>query len=87
VITNIIVWILFGALVGWIASLIMSTNHEQGAMQNIIIGIGGALVGGFLAQLLGFGGIDGFDMTSLLLAITGSIIIIAVLKAVRHQSE
>ena len=83
---NIIVWIIFGGLVGWIASLIMSTDENQGILMNIIVGIGGALLGGFLARMLGLGTVDGFDITSLLIAIVGSIIILAVVKAVRRQA-
>lgn len=83
---NIIVWILFGALAGWIASLIMSTNEEQGMLKNIIIGIGGALVGGFLAQIFGIGSVDGFDGTSLLIAIMGSIIIISLMRLGRSHA-
>jgi uncharacterized membrane protein YeaQ/YmgE (transglycosylase-associated protein family) len=83
---NIIVWILFGALVGWIASLIMSTNAEQGMVKNILIGIGGALVGGWLARLFGLGSVDGFDAVSLLIAIAGAVMIIAILKAAQHHA-
>lgn len=81
---NIVLWIAFGALVGWIASLVMSTSEEQGALANILIGIAGAMLGGFLARTLGLGEVGGFDATSLLLAITGSVIIIAILQAIRR---
>ncbi len=84
---NIIIWIIFGALVGWIASLIMSTNEEQGAIKNIVIGIGGALLGGWLAQVFGLGSVDGFDGISLLIAIVGAVIIIAVIKAIRRPAS
>lgn len=80
---NIVVWIAFGALVGWIASLIMETNEAQGAFANIVIGIAGALFGGFIARTLGLGEVGGFDFMSLLIAITGSVIIIAFLRAFR----
>lgn len=83
---NILIWILFGAIVGWIASLIMSTDQEQGMVMNILVGIGGALVGGYLARLLGLGSVDGFDITSLLIAIVGAVVILAVLKAVRKHA-
>lgn len=84
---NILIWILFGALVGWIASLIMSTDKEQGAFLNILIGIGGAILGGFMAQVFGIGAVDGFDVVSLLTAIVGAITIIAILKAFRGKSH
>lgn len=77
---GIISWLIFGALVGWIASIIMSTNERQGALGNIIVGIIGALLGGMLGQLLGLGGIDGFNVGSFLLALDGSVILLAVVK-------
>ncbi len=75
-IMNIILWVLFGALVGWIASLIMGTNSEQGPMANIIVGIVGAFIGGVLGRLLGGSGVSGFNLGSLLLAVLGSVILI-----------
>jgi uncharacterized membrane protein YeaQ/YmgE (transglycosylase-associated protein family) len=51
---NVIVWLLFGGLVGWLASLVMRTDKEQGILRNIIVGITGAVLGGFLLTLLGF---------------------------------
>ena len=58
---GIILWIIFGALVGWIASLIMKTDSQQGAVLNIIIGIVGAVIGGWIMSSLGESGISGFN--------------------------
>ncbi len=77
---GILIWIIFGALVGWVASIIMKTNVEQGGIANIIIGILGAVLGGFLAQLLGADGITGFNVTSFLVALSGAILLIAIVK-------
>ncbi len=57
---NFIVWILFGALAGWVGSMIMGTDAEQGALMNIIVGIVGAVLGGFLMSLFGQSGVSGF---------------------------
>ncbi|HYF97817.1 MAG TPA: GlsB/YeaQ/YmgE family stress response membrane protein [Coxiellaceae bacterium] len=81
---GIVLWIIFGALVGWIASMIMNTNAQQGALQNIIVGIIGALVGGWLMSVLGQGGINGFNLYSLVVALIGAIIFIAIVKAIRN---
>lgn len=80
---GIILWIIFGALAGWIASIIMKTNAQQGAILNIAVGIVGALVGGFLMNSLGESGVSGFNLYSLLVAVLGAVIFIAILKALR----
>jgi uncharacterized membrane protein YeaQ/YmgE (transglycosylase-associated protein family) len=84
--SNVLLWILFGALAGWIASLIMKTDEEQGAVGNIVVGIIGALIGGFVSRLFGGAGITGFNATSLLLAILGaSLLLFIVRRAFYHH--
>jgi uncharacterized membrane protein YeaQ/YmgE (transglycosylase-associated protein family) len=80
---GIILWIIFGALAGWIASMIMKTDAQQGAFMNIVVGVIGALIGGFIMNALGQGGVSGFNLYSLLVAIGGSIVLIAIVKAIR----
>ncbi len=58
---DIILWIIFGGLVGWIASLIMKTNAQQGILLNIIVGIVGATLGGWIMNFFGKGGVVGFS--------------------------
>lgn len=83
---EIIAWILFGALAGWIASIIMNTNEEQGAIGNIIVGIIGAFIGGFLVRTLTGTAVEGFKIDSLLVAILGAVILLAIVKAFRRPS-
>jgi uncharacterized membrane protein YeaQ/YmgE (transglycosylase-associated protein family) len=78
---NIILWILFGALAGWIASMVMHTNGEQGGFANIIIGIIGALIGGWVARGLFGIAVSTFSIGGLLIAIAGAIILVAILRA------
>ncbi len=73
---GLIMWIIFGALVGWIASIVMRTDEQQGAVGNIVIGIIGAMVGGLLSRLLGGSGITGFNLSSLLIAIIGAVVLL-----------
>src|ERR671922_1922490 len=68
---NIILWIIFGAIAGWIASIIMGRNAQMGALANIVVGIVGALIGGFLMNALGAPGVTGFNFYSVLVAIGG----------------
>ena len=80
---NIVLWILFGALAGWIASKIMGTDAQMGAGANIIIGIVGAVVGGFLVGLFGIS-TTGFSIASLLVAILGAVVLIFLIGAVQR---
>ena len=79
---DIIAWLVVGALAGWIASKIMKTDEQMGAMANIIVGIIGALLGGWLAGVLFGIKVDpnGFSLGSILVAIGGAVVFLAVLK-------
>jgi len=81
---GIILWIVFGALVGWIASLIMNTDGQQGIILNIIVGVVGAVVGGWVMSILGESGVSGFNLYSFLVALVGAVVLITVVKAVRQ---
>lgn len=83
---EILIWILFGALAGWIASLIAGTDAQQGALGNIVIGILGALIGGMVVRSLGGAGVTGFNLGSLLVAILGAVILLFLFKALTRQS-
>lgn len=78
-------WIIVGALAGWIASMIMKTDASMGALANIIVGIVGAFIGGWIVSLFGINVIDGaLRIESILTAILGAVVLLAVVKAVRH---
>ncbi len=79
---NILLWIVFGAIAGWVASMIADTNAEQGAIANIVVGIIGALVGGFIVSMLGGEGISGFNLYSLIVAIGGAVVVLFAWKQV-----
>ncbi len=78
---NLILWLLFGALVGWLASIVM--NDREGILLDIVIGIVGAMIGGFL-----FGGptINSgvFNLTALLISFVGAVILLAIVNLVRR---
>ncbi|MFN2116489.1 MAG: GlsB/YeaQ/YmgE family stress response membrane protein [Candidatus Promineifilaceae bacterium] len=81
---NILLWIVLGATAGWIASMIMGSDAQMGAVANIIVGILGALVGGFLFNLVGLAGDTGFNLWTLLVAIVGAVVLLFVVGLVRR---
>lgn len=84
---SIIVWIIVGALAGWIASMIMKTDASMGALANIIVGIIGAFIGGWLVSLFGVNVGEGeLNIPSILTAILGAVILLAIIKAFRRTA-
>lgn len=81
---GILSWIIVGALAGWIAGLIMK-GSGSGFFMNILIGIIGAFIGGFIMNLAGGIGITGFNVWSLLVSIVGAIVLLAIVGAVRRR--
>ncbi|TCS32759.1 putative membrane protein YeaQ/YmgE (transglycosylase-associated protein family) [Paucimonas lemoignei] len=84
---NFIIWIVVGGIIGWLASLVMKTDAEQGMILNIVVGIIGALLGGWLlAPLFGTGTINqnDFSLGSLLVSFLGAIILLAIVNLVRR---
>lgn len=71
---GIIGWIILGGLAGWVASLIVGTDRQQGLLANIVVGIIGALLGGFLLGLFGVSGVTGFNLWSFVVALLGAVI-------------
>jgi uncharacterized membrane protein YeaQ/YmgE (transglycosylase-associated protein family) len=86
---GIIAWLIFGGIAGWIASMIMGTDAQQGMLMNIIVGIVGAFIGGFIARLLGFGSesFAFFDIGSWITAILGAVILLFLVKAVTGRGR
>jgi len=72
---DIILWIVLGAIAGWVAGLIMKSSH--GIIEDIILGVIGAFLGGFIMNSIGQAGVTGFNFYSIIVAIVGAIIIIA----------
>jgi uncharacterized membrane protein YeaQ/YmgE (transglycosylase-associated protein family) len=76
---NLIIWLLVGALIGWLASMVMRTDAQQGALLNIVVGIIGAMIGGFL---LGGPSInsDALNMTALIVSFVGAVVLLAIVN-------
>lgn len=84
---GIISWIVLGALAGWVASIIMKNNPRMGAFANIAVGIIGAFIGGLIMNLIGANAdVSGFTLESFLVALLGSVILLAIINLVRKGS-
>ena len=86
---NIIIWLVVGGIIGWLASMVMRTDGQQGIILNVVVGIVGAMLGGwFLSPMLGAGTINqgDFSLAGLGLSLLGAILLLAVVNLVRRGS-
>ena len=82
---GIISWVIFGALAGWVASMIAGTNQQQGWLENIIVGIIGAFLGGFLfSPLTGRGTYFDWNVGSIVVAVIDAVVSLFILRLVRR---
>ena len=86
---NFIIWLVVGGLIGWVASMIMKTDAQQGVILNVVVGIVGALLGGwFLAPMFGTGTINqnDFSVAGLGVSLLGAVILLAIFNLIRRGS-
>lgn len=86
---NFIIWLIVGGLIGWLASVLMKTNGQQGMFLNVVVGIVGAMVGGwFISPLVGVGTINqnNFSLPALLVSFVGAAILLAIVSLFRRGS-
>lgn len=82
---GIIVWIIFGLIAGAVAKFIMPGDDPGGFIVTILIGIAGALVGGFISTAIGFGTVTGFNLGSFIIAILGAIILLGIYRTLKKR--
>ncbi len=86
---NFIIWLIIGGLIGWLASMLMKTDGQQGIFLNVIVGIVGAMLGGwFISPLVGVGTINqnNFSMPALLVSFVGAVILLAIVNLVFRRN-
>lgn len=84
---NIIIWLVVGGVIGWVASLIMHTDARQGLLLNVVVGIVGAVLGGwFLSPLFGVSTINqgNFSLAGLLVSLLGAVVLLAIVNLIRR---
>jgi uncharacterized membrane protein YeaQ/YmgE (transglycosylase-associated protein family) len=85
---NIIIWLVVGGLVGWVASKVMNTDRQQGILMNVVVGIVGALIGGWLlSPIVGASTINqgDFSIGGLFISLDGAIVLLAIVKLVTQR--
>lgn len=82
---GIISWILFGLIAGALAKAIMPGKDPGGLIVTMLLGIGGAILGGFIGSFLGFGGVSGFEIRSFVIAIAGALILLALYRSMKKR--
>jgi uncharacterized membrane protein YeaQ/YmgE (transglycosylase-associated protein family) len=78
-------WLIIGALAGWLASVVVKTSGRQGLLMDIVVGIVGAFLGGFLFNQFGAAGVTGFNIWSVFVAFVGAIVLLIVVRLVTGQ--
>ena len=88
-ILNLIIWLIIGGIVGWLASLMMRTDGQQGIVLNVVVGVVGAfLAGWFISPMVGVGTINqnNFSLASVLVSLVGAVILLAIVNLFRRGS-
>lgn len=80
---GILAYLILGGIAGWIASMVMGTDAQQGIILNIVVGIVGALIGGMIFNFFGTSGVTGFNFWSLIVATLGAIVLLWIVQLVR----
>jgi uncharacterized membrane protein YeaQ/YmgE (transglycosylase-associated protein family) len=83
---NIIVWLILGVVSGWIASKITRNDENMGIGLNIVVGIVGAFIGGWLAGIFGLGPVTGLNLWSFIISIVGAVILLAIVSLFKRRS-
>jgi len=82
---SLLLWIVLGLVAGWLASMVMKTDNQQGPFLDIILGAVGAVVGGYVFNFFGLAGVTGFNLYSLIVATIGAIVLIAIGRAISSR--
>jgi uncharacterized membrane protein YeaQ/YmgE (transglycosylase-associated protein family) len=82
---GILLWIVFGAIAGWVASMFMNTDGNQSTVTDIILGVVGSIVGGFIMNLMGQSGVTGFNLYSFVVAVLGAVVVIYLGRMLRNR--
>ena len=83
---GILTWVLLGLIVGFLAKMVMPGRDPGGAIITILLGIAGALLGGFIGSAMGLGDVNGINVGSVAIATLGAILLLAIYRVTRHRT-
>ena len=83
---SILAWLVVGLLAGWIASMVVNRGRGEGLLMDIVLGVVGAIVGGFLFGFFGHAGVTGINLYSILVAVVGAIVVLVIYHALTRRS-
>lgn len=86
---NFLIWLIVGGIIGWLASMAMKTNDQQGLILNVVVGVVGAMLAGwFISPLVGIGTINqnNFSLPAMLVSFVGAVILLAIVNLARRGS-
>lgn len=86
---NLFIWLVVGGVIGWLASILMKTDNQQGMFLNVVVGIVGSMLAGwFISPMVGIGTInqDNFSLPALLVSFLGAVALLAIVKLFRRGS-
>ena len=83
---SIIAWLVLGLLAGWIGSMIVNRGRGEGLLLDIVLGVVGAFVGGFLFNMFGAAGVSGLNLYSMLVAVIGAVVVLFLYHALVRRS-
>lgn len=82
---NWLAWIIVGGVSGWIASIITRNNKRMGCLTNIVVGVIGGILGGFLMDLAGRSGVTGLNLWSVFVSVIGAVVLLVIINLVRAK--
>lgn len=84
---GLLAFLIFGGISGWIASMITKNNKDMGLIKNIVVGILGSFIGGYIGTALGFGAVTNFSIRSFIIAVLGSVILLWIVNFVTGKNK
>lgn len=82
---GILAWLLFGLIAGVVAKLLVPGRDPGGILVTLVLGVSGALTGGFAAALLGIGSVEGFDLRSFAIAVAGAVFLLVIYRVIHRR--